>query len=609
MKAFFKYIIVIAILSATCHNCNNDKRETQVPAGADMLDSISELNGKELYDSAIALAEKTLSSDETDDSIRGMIYAELSASHILKGNMRKSIDYGQKTLQLCGKTLDTETFAILCGNIGIAYRKLGINDSAAIFYKTGVERAASGDDWASLSYLYNNLSVLYCEMERYDESLDFAKKAESCASCAKDTIEMYSARAYIGICYSKAGKYDKAVETLKGVYDAAEKTGSTVLKLKTINYLLSASLKNGNQSIIDSCINRGRQLIKQMPPQSIAVAGIYESLMNVHVAQGKYSQALLESYAIESITEQQVMPLYKLKRIQAYCLDKLGQSKEAYLTERKAAVMQDSVNDKDIKKQLSEYSVAFKTKEKELQITRLGKEKAEQEAAFMTAIYIITGIALLLLAIIIWQIQKRKLAAKQKEIDMTRQYINGMESEKARMARDLHDGACNSLLAISMQLNDNKTERETILHGIRSLRDELRHMSHEMMPPSFADINIDEIIKDYLLHLVKPDNLTIDYTSDDSNWNLFPSEKAYHIYRIIQEAMSNIIRHANATHVTIDMYNKDDKFHLCITDNGKGFVKTSDGVGLKSMKDRTEALGGSIDFIHDETCTKTEVVI
>lgn len=608
MKALLRYLIIIAIISA-CHNCNNGTTESQAPAGADMLDSISELNGKEQYDHAIALAQKALLSEQTGDSIRGMIYAELSASYIFKGDMRQSIDCAQKTLQLSGKSLDSETFAILCGNIGIAYRKLGFNDSAAIYYKKGVERALAADDKASLSYLYNNLSVLYCEMERYAESLDFARNAEKCSSSVKDTVEMYSARANIGICYAKKGEYDKAVETLKSVYDAAETTGSTPLKLKTINYLLHAGLKKGDKSLTDSCISRSRQLIKQMPPNSIAVAGIYEALMNVHVERGNYSRALEASYAIEGIRGQQVMPLYKLHRIQALCLDKLGRSHEAYLAEKKAALMQDSVNDKDIKKQLSEYSIAFKTKEKEMQILTLGKEKAEQKATLMTAIYVITGIALLLLAITIWLVQKRKLAAKQKEIDMTRQYVDGMESEKARMARELHDGACNSLLAIAMQMNDNTTGKETILNNIRSLRDELRHMSHEMMPPSFADINIDEIIKDYLLHLIKPDTLTIDYASDKSNWNLFPQEKAYHIYRIIQESMSNIIRHAEATHVNINMFQEEGRFYLRISDNGKGIKPTAGGVGLKSMSDRAAAIGGTINITRNPTSTTIEVVV
>ena len=145
------------------------------------------------------------------------------------------------------------------------------------------------------------------------------------------------------------------------------------------------------------------------------------------------------------------MPQHKLLRLQATCLAALGHYAQAYHKETQANALEDSVNHAELKKQLSEFSIRFRTKEKELEISRLQQAQAVQQSWAAIIVALLVAIIAALMIVLIRFRQKRKMAAKQTEIDLSKRYIEGMEKERERFARELHDGACNELLAIGLR--------------------------------------------------------------------------------------------------------------------------------------------------------------
>lgn len=605
--SYFTYIIIALMICACSRSGTTDDSDEREAYRC--LELACELDGNEKYDSAMAVINKGLGLKNVSDSTRGMLNAEMSTAYNLTGDMNKALVYGRKAMQLCRGTIDPESFAILSGNVGIVYRRLGMNDSAAICYKVAVEEAMKCEGKSSLAYLYNNLSVLYCEMERYGESISYAKKSQANALLSKDTIEYCSALANEGINYAKQGNNRKAVDMLGMVFDKADSINSTPLKLKVINYLLSAYRELGDNKQTDKYLARGEQIAETFPRGSIAVNGIYESKVNILVARGRYAEALEAAKQLENNGGLQTMPAYKMLRLQARCHAGLGDYAKAYRLEKEAEAIQDSVSGKTIEKQLSEYSVRFKTQEKELEISRLQKEKADEQAFMMLIVAVLTFVIAVLAIVLIWINHRRKIRKQQTEIDMTRKYIDGMESERARLARDLHDGACNELLAIGMELRDGNTGKDRIINHVQSLRASLRHISHEMMPPSFQYAELDETLRYYIGHLLKPDSMKMDYRSEGTDWEKIPQDTACQLYRITQEAVSNIIRHSAATHAEVGLTFNNDGIHLIIKDNGKGHEEgaRSNG-GVKSMRDRAESIKADFTWKSDGNGTTVEVL-
>ncbi len=602
-------ILLMTFLAAAACTGNGSRTENDDDREAyKCLEEANRLNEKEEHDSARAVLARGLGYENAADSTKGMLNAEMSAAYTLSGNMDKALEYGRKAMEMCRDNV--EMYVILCGNTGIVYRRSGMNDSAATCYKEGVEAAQRSGYDEGLAYLYNNLSVLYYEMERYDEGIGYSIKAKECAERSGDEIECLSAMANEGIGYAKKGDDRRAAALLKTVFGKAESMNSTPLKLKVINYLLSACRKLGDEKSTDFYLARGEKIAAEVPETNIAVAGIMESKMQTQLDRGKYREALATAKQLEAIKAFHAVPLYKLRMVEAQCHAGLGNHREAYRLEHEAVAMQDSVRNGEVEKQLSEYSVRFKTQEKELEISRLQREKSAERARMLAVVAVLTAVAAALITALLWTRHRRKARRQQTEIDMARKYIDGMEAERAWLARELHDGACNDLLALGMDIRSGNTGMDEMADRVQTMRTSLRRISHELMPPSFRYASIDEIAADYLTHLVKPDNMHIEYSLRGEGWGNIPDSVSYQLYRIMQEAVSNVIRHSACTKAELEMTCDGTHISLSVTDNGNGGgTDGNNGKGISSMRDRADSIGAQFEWKSDSRGTRIKVCI
>ena len=285
-------------------------------------------------DSAVSCLHRGLSvNPRAADDVLAQYYAELSATYNILGDMRSSVAWARKALPLFQRFGSDEDYAILCGNTGIAYRRLGNNDSAAIFYQQGLERAIQAEDEASQAYLANNLSVLYVEMGRYDEGVQYAEKAIACAAQAGDDIERLSAQANKGIALQMSKRPAAAIELLTTTFAEADSTNSTPLKLKVINYLLKALVDARQWDAAASYLQKGEAIASQLPPANTAAAGILESKMIVQTERGDYEGALQTIGRLDTLMrQQQVIPRFRLMTYKGKALAGMGRSRGCVLS-------------------------------------------------------------------------------------------------------------------------------------------------------------------------------------------------------------------------------------------------------------------------------------
>ncbi len=235
------------------------------------------------------------------DALLAQYYAELSATYNITGDMRASVEWGEKALPLMRLYGSDEDYAIMCGNTGIAYRRLGLQDSAAILYRQGLERAIAASDYGSQAYLANNLSVLYTEMGRYAEGISYADSAAASARLAGDEVERLSALANKGVGLQLNKQPQEAIELLTFVSEEAEATSSTALKLKVINYLLKSLIDVKQWTTAADYLSRGEAIAASLPPGNTAAAGILESRMILQTEQGSYTAALQTIDSLEQL--------------------------------------------------------------------------------------------------------------------------------------------------------------------------------------------------------------------------------------------------------------------------------------------------------------------
>jgi len=194
---------------------------------------------------------------------------------------------------------------------------------------------------------------------------------------------------------------------------------------------------------------------------------------------------------------------------------------------------------------------------------------------------------------------------------LSSQIIAAQEMERKRISRELHDelGQALSLIKfkirfIKKNLSENqlmiRQECDDTIEFIDQVIENVRRLSRDLSPTVLDDLGLTAAIR-WLIHNLKTSEKKLDVTSDIINIDhYFPQDSHINIYRIIQEALTNIREHSKAKKVSIIIRKEDDTISFSIEDDGKGFdveqalmkITIERGLGLASMAERVQMLGG-----------------
>tara|TARA_R110002051_G_scaffold56285_1_gene104440 strand:- start:23162 stop:25192 length:2031 start_codon:yes stop_codon:yes gene_type:complete len=179
--------------------------------------------------------------------------------------------------------------------------------------------------------------------------------------------------------------------------------------------------------------------------------------------------------------------------------------------------------------------------------------------------------------------------------------------EKIRVSKELHDGVLGRLFGTRLSLDSiNFKEgkeamllRSNYISQLKILEDDIRKISHELNTDFVSGTGFIDILSELIENQTNAYGLKNEFNyTDDISWDLVSNKTKINIYRIIQESMQNIYKHANAKLIKISISLEKAVICLDITDDGVGFdaSKSKRGIGLKNMVSRVEDIGGSIIF-------------
>ncbi|WCL50088.1 sensor histidine kinase [Leptospira sp. GIMC2001] len=185
--------------------------------------------------------------------------------------------------------------------------------------------------------------------------------------------------------------------------------------------------------------------------------------------------------------------------------------------------------------------------------------------------------------------EKKKL--EKKVASLHGRLINLQEKERQKIGQDLHDSVGQTILAAKIHFQSGRMESG--LELIDRASQELRSIYSNLYPSHIQHLGLVPAVRDLVNQLFIDEKVTI----KESIKNPISDEVKLEMYRIIQEACTNITRHAQATKVTISILSNTKSLELVLRDNGKGFDTTKlasipQGFGLENMKKRCENLNG-----------------
>lgn len=193
---------------------------------------------------------------------------------------------------------------------------------------------------------------------------------------------------------------------------------------------------------------------------------------------------------------------------------------------------------------------------------------------------------------------------KQKQL--TQATIEGQEKERSEISRELHDNINQILVTIKLYLelalDDSKLKDDLIKRSAEKIMyciNEIRTLSKSLAPPSLNDYGLVEAITELIENIRLTKTFNIDLKVKLDSINQFNSLQQLYIYRIIQEQLNNIIKHANAKNVWVELIENYQSIDLIIRDDGKGFnpKEKSGGIGLTNIQNRAELLNGTLEIV------------
>ncbi|MCF8368780.1 MAG: sensor histidine kinase [Bacteroidales bacterium] len=498
------------------------------------------------YPEALEIAIKSLKIFEaqadsnqiaTELTLIGYIYNRM-------GDHRESLKWHRKALNIPHMYVDSATIGIIYGRIGIVYDELAIYDSAYYYNSIAISYFKAIKDYTFLSLWYSNIGNTLLKENRLTKAEEYFNEA---LKINEKGVDQSIVLINLGNVYTKTGRYTEAKEILDKAIDNC--------------------LKNGQASYLSEAYFRKYELAEKLGDKSMA--------LNYFQLYNNINDSILNTEKTNQIAQMRVR----------------------YETDQK------------------ERQILIEKAEKE----QIAKEKALAEVKLYNRniwIIVIGSISLIIIFFSLYLIQRnrrRTQAEKDAAIILEQEkgikaVITAQEDERKRIAKDLHDGIGQQLSGLKMgwanllgdiinKLPDEKDRLNKLSKVLDEAASDVRSISHQMMPRVLSESGLIPAIEDMLEKSLGTTAIKYEFETYRIEGR-FKENIEISIFRVLQELINNIIKHAGAMFVNIQLFTNKGYLILMVEDNGRGFNAdtNSEGHGLLNIKSRINAINGEVSY-------------
>lgn len=626
-----KYLILFCLLSSIF--IMGQKKDPEIEKM--LIKYRSNLN--ENLDSSIYYINKIkiISEKKGDDFYLSKGYYGLGYCFYQKGDIKKAQSYIDASIPIATKSNNFQTLAL-------AYNQLGLIKNNESNYPVAIQlflkslKISEKNGLNEKSITLKNLGNLFLSqndtiqaIKYYKEDYQFTKDKELIAdhfgSCNNLAVIERKKNPGLALQYfNTALSIAKQLDHKKWQYD---------IDINLAVFFMSDNkYKNFNQAL--SHLNAAKMLIKDIGDSSLYFLYYYNS-GGYYYKKGQYSEAIDCYLKAEKISKDPKITLdYRISLMDDLnnVLEKNGDYKKAYQYQKIYHKLNDRIFSVEKAKNINEIITKYEVGKKNNQIQLLNQQKEFQDKK--SKLVMVTSLLCILILIgflyfgykrsqfqkklrhqenINHQQEKEKLLQDQKLNEMSA-LIKGQDFERNRIAKDLHDGVAGDLAGIKLLLAKenvdlNNKNLEKIQENISVVFQEIRQISHNLSINNLKDKNLKNLLLDLeaTYRIRNEFNFDVHIFPEDALDDLSESNKI-NIYRILQELLNNISKHANATEAELSINRHLNDINIIITDNGIGFNIDKKGVGLKNIQERLETISGEIN-IQSDSDKGTSIII
>lgn len=487
------------------------------------------------------------------------------------GKFDEAISYYLKCLKICEDNKLTRQIGLIANNIAEVLRSQKNYQKAKKYYSIAIETANSLHDTIGWANAMINLGVMNMHQKNYGDADSLYSKAYSMIK-GKKFLDI-EAGIYInfGVLYKEQGKLKEGIAYYQKAKNIYEKTGEIHGMAIVYSNLGNSFLEKGYNDSAFVYYNKGIELARETKSLT-RLQYAYESMSNYYQANKDYRQA----FRYDSIADN----------------------------------LRDSVFTTEKSKIIEELNTKYETEKKEKQLAEQKNTLTRQKLEVQRKNSLLAGtsgglVTLLIIGFFIYREQKNRQEKLRHQVALEKaETVARIQQEKLRISRDLHDNIGSQLTFVVSSLDNLKyiqaeQDRTNKLKQLSSFtRETMVQLRETIWILNAETISYDQLVSRIAEFInqakaASPEtNFTINSGHDDPDFN---ANQAINIYRTVQEAVNNAIKHAGAEHVILEAITEK----LSVTDNGKGFNKNivAEGNGLKNMKLRMKESGFRTEII------------
>src|ERR1700757_1317051 len=519
-------------------------------------------------------------------------YNNIGSTYYSQGNYDKALENYFTALKIQEEIADKNqkpdkySIAAACDGIGGVLTAEKKYSEALEYYKKVLDAVQALDRKDKIVVALNNIGNTFMCLNKDDSALIFHNKALAIAIQTKDSIGEASALGEIGAVYKKIKKYDMALQVLQSSY--------SILKGSNNKIWMGELLSD-----IGAILTEQKQYKASIDYLKDAKSLLQETGNKNHIKDVYYNL----SRAYEGVNDY----------------------KNAYENYTKYTLYKDSIFNNDMVAKTTEMQTKYETEKKEKEIAAQKEQIGKQNFRLLTVVII--SISVIIIVLLISYVFYNRYRTKQKtELNQmlldeqkmrTKAIIDAQEEDRKRVAKDLHDSVGQLLFILRMNLEkaDKYAEKKLTSLGISNVKDsikmvddaniELRNIALKMMPRTLNETGISGAVNDLLDKTLKNTGISYNFESF-LNGKIFDEHIKIGVFRIFQEILSNILKHAQATEINVHLHIVGKQLIVIIEDNGIKFnfdiqtakahiPKTGNtGMGLLNIAIRAEALNGTV---------------
>lgn len=603
------------------------------------------------------------SAQQAADLFKALKYAKREGAAIIliarvyrrQNDNKPAVESFKQALDVATQAKDTATLILALNGLSNGYNDLGAFDRSIQYSQQSIELCEGGKKYYELGGAYTSMAISYVKQGKYDKGFEWHLKALRVREEHNFKPELSSSYLNVGLVLDSWGKPKEAVEYYQKSYaikkELADSAGmARVLNNMGVVYKNENKLDEALQAYLESAaISERLGMDRDLMLPYINLANLYKRKKNYPVALSYYRKSLaiaervqdhynigqvnanlgefyqdIKDYrnsekhfkiALQYADSTQSLEQYHYAHdaiAELYALT--GQYSKAYYHLRQYIVYNDSIFEIGNAEAIEEMKAKYDTEKNERDLAEARAILAENELSIQknrNVIILVSAGSILFLVggVFFYRQEKLKRLKEKKEAEFSRQLE--LQQERLRISRELHDNIGSQLTFINSSI-DSVGQSQKVEEVKKLTLDTIRELRKTVWLVNQSSVTIDEFAVKLREYLNQGSALPIAVTVSGGDLEQkLPSAAATHVFRVIQEAVNNALKHAQASQIQVELQALPEKLSVNVVDNGIGFSRQSvkSGYGIKNMEERITSVNGTFELSSRPGRTEIKLIV